>query len=121
MLEEAAEDEAAGKLEAAVTLYEAVVKQHPAHKAAYNRLMILLRKLKLYKKEAAVIKQAIAGYETAVKTRQASWSAKNAKPARLSKALAKALGMLTPKGLPTSEDEQIATWRKRLAMVKKKL
>jgi hypothetical protein len=49
------------------------------------------------------------------------WTKQNQQSAKLSQALAKSLGLLSDKGLPKYQDKQVATWTKRLELVKKKV
>ncbi|MGE8424208.1 MAG: hypothetical protein ACN6PI_15335, partial [Sphingobacterium siyangense] len=81
----------------------------------------LYRKLKEYKKELAIIKQAIAAYEKDFKDDQQTWKKANSKSARLSLSLAKSMGLLNDKGLPVYEESQIISWRKRMEAVQKKI
>ncbi|MBZ4192174.1 hypothetical protein [Niabella beijingensis] len=113
--------EAAGDTGAAVKAYGQVLQKQPLFAAPYNRLMIIFRKQKEYKKEKAIISQAIAAYENKVKEEVQTWSGNNKKSAGLNRSLAKALGLLGNKGLPLYEDAQVAGWRKRLAVVQKKI
>lgn len=62
--------------------------------------MILYRKKKEYKKEVEIIKQAIASYEQSLVEEVLEWEQKNQKSAKLSRALAKLLGLLSAKGVP---------------------
>lgn len=48
---------------AAAKSYESILKKDDLNIHAYNRLMIVYRKLKEYKKEATLIRKAIAAYE----------------------------------------------------------
>lgn len=113
--------EAEGKADEAIKAYSSVTARDPLRAAAYNRLMILYRKQKQYGKELAIIKQAVAAYETDIKEDQQSWKKANAKLARLSQSLAKSLGLLTEKGLPVYEEPYITTWRRRMETVQKKM
>ena len=121
LLKEARLQELDGKPEDAIKSYNQVISKDPLQVGAYNRLMILYRKLKDYKKELAVIKQAIAAYEKDIKKDQLSWKKANTKSAKLSLSLAKSMGLLNDKGLPVYEDPQILTWRKRQETVQKKI
>ena len=51
LIKKAKELEINGELEVAASLYEKVIKTDPHQETAYNRLMIILRKQKEYKKE----------------------------------------------------------------------
>ncbi|WP_343558941.1 hypothetical protein [Sphingobacterium sp.] len=121
LLKEARLQELEGKMQDAIKSYSQVISKDPLQFGAYNRLMILYRKLKDYKKELAVIMQAIGAYEKDIKDDQQTWKKANRKSARLSLSLAKSMGLLNDKGLPVYEDPQILTWRKRQETVQKKI
>jgi len=110
-----------GRIADAIKNYIAAIKADPLLARAYNRLMILYRKQKEYKKEMAIIKQAIGAYEKEIKEDQQAWKKANSKSARLNLNLAKAMGLLDDKGLPVYEYPQVMTWRKRMETVGKKL
>ncbi|MFC6101646.1 hypothetical protein [Olivibacter domesticus] len=110
-----------GRIADAIKNYIAAIKADPLLARAYNRLMILYRKQKEYKKEMAIIKQAIGAYEKEIKADQQAWKKANSKSARLNTNLAKAMGLLDDKGLPVYEYPQVGTWRKRMETVRKKL
>ncbi|RKO68245.1 tetratricopeptide repeat protein [Sphingobacterium puteale] len=82
LLKEARLQELEGKTEDAIKSYSQVISKDPLQSGAYNRLMILYRKLKDYKKELAVIKQAIGAYEKDIKDDQQTWKKANRKSAR---------------------------------------
>ena len=103
---------------AAVKTYEAMLKKDDLNMHAYNRLMIVYRRQKEYKREAALIKKAIAAYETFYKKHQPSHSKK---VVSLSKALAKSTGLTGKSGKALYDPEPIAGWKKRLENLKKKM
>lgn len=121
LLKEARSQELEGKTNEAIKSYSLVISKDPLEAKAYNRLMILYRKLKEYKKELAIIKQAIGAYEKDIKDDQLTWKKANTKSAKLSLNLAKSMGLLNDKGLPVYEEPQIMTWRKRMETVQKKI
>lgn len=121
LLKEARSQELEGKTNEAIKSYSLVISKDPLEAGAYNRLMILYRKLKEYKKELAIIKQAIGAYEKDIKDDQLTWKKANTKSAKLSLSLAKSMGLLNDKGLPVYEEPQIMTWRKRMETVQKKI
>jgi hypothetical protein len=97
---------------------EVSVRKNPNEKA-YNRLMLIYRKLKEPGKELQVINSAIKTYESKLKDRQPSY---NKKVTALSKALRKATGLADPKGNNLYEPGDLAKWKKRKeALMKKKL
>jgi len=90
---------------AAIKTYEALLKKDELNVHAYNRLMIIYRKQKEYKKEAALIKKAIAAYEAFYKKHEPSHSRK---VVTLSKALAKSTGLTGKTGKALYDPEPIA-------------
>jgi len=121
LLKEARSQELEGKTNEAIKSYSLVISKDPLEAKAYNRLMILYRKLKEYKKELDIIKQAIGAYEKDIKDDQLIWKKANTKSAKLSLNLPKSMGLLNDKGLPVYEEPQIMTWRKRMETVQKKI
>lgn len=65
--------------------------------------------------------QAIAAYARHAQESQQAWLRRHKKTARLAKALVKSLGLTDRKGIPVIENRQLATWRKRLQVVRKRL
>lgn len=113
--------EADEKLEFAARLYEQAIKEKPADEFAYNRLMIIYRKLRSYKDELRIINTGIKNFETAHKKRTQRSVRKNGTIGRLSTALMKSSGLLDKKGNFTYEPEPIAKWKKRKQVAAKKL
>lgn len=101
--------------------YEKILKSNPIHIDANNRLMIVYRKLKEYKKEFALIIKAISAHEKRIEENQRQWIKEHSKMATLSRPLAKSLGLLTTKGLPVQENELLDRWKRRKAILSKKL
>jgi hypothetical protein len=116
MLVIAKEAEGNGNTEAAIEEYEKVLKSDPLNENAYNRLMILYRKMKAVKKELNTINTAIRAYEQFYKSR----SSKSKKIIDISSKLNKAVGLLDKKGQRIYEPEPIAGWRKRKDMLEKR-
>jgi tetratricopeptide (TPR) repeat protein len=113
--------EQGGNPDEAVKLYNQALKNNPADELAYNRLMVYYRRKKEYKKELAIIRSAIASQLRHAQESGLQWLKKNRKTARTAKALVKSLGLVDRKGMPKLETRQIAAWRKRLALVLKRL
>ena len=120
-MEEAFALERQQQFEQATDLYEQILQRDPLSERAYDRLMIIFRKQKAYKKENEIIKQAIGAYEHDRKEDIQAWAKSHKGIAAKSKALAKSLGLLNKSGLPAYEKAQVVRWRKRLEVVKKKL
>lgn len=113
--------EQAGEPEEAVKLYNQALKNDPTDDLAYNRLMVYYRRKKDYKKELSIIQSAIASHLRHAQETGQQWLKKNKKTARTAKALVKSLGLIDKKGTPKLETRQIAAWRKRLTVVRKRL
>ena len=103
---------------AAIKNYLSILRKEQLNSAVYNRLMIVYRKQKEYQKEAELIKKAIEIYEAYYAKHQPSHSAK---VTSLSRALAISTGLADRKGKGLYNPEPIATWKKRLFNLKKKL
>jgi tetratricopeptide (TPR) repeat protein len=114
----AKEHEREGELAEAAAAYEKLVKKKPLNEPAYNRLMMLYRQLKEYKKELRIIKQAITAFENSYKRAQKH---PGKKIANLSVALAKSTGLMDRKGKSIYEPGPLARWRKRKMVVEKKV
>ncbi len=121
LLEQAQQLEAESRLPEAAAHYSKAISADPLNTFAYNRLMIIFRKQKEYRKELTVINKAIKTYEDSLRQEQQAWLKNNRKMARLSKALAHSLGLIDPKGKPLHEDRMVSSWRKRRELVMGKL
>ena len=121
ILERASQAEADEKLQLAARLYEQAVKEKPFNEFPYNRLMIIYRKLKLYKDELRVINAGIKNFQEAHKKRVQGSVRKNSTISRLSTALMKSAGLLDKKGNLVYEPGPIDKWKKRKLIVEKKL
>ncbi|WP_207492091.1 hypothetical protein [Aridibaculum aurantiacum] len=119
LLAEAKQAEADDDYEQAITLYEQVIKADPVHEHAYNRLMIIYRKLKFYKDELRTINNGLKAYEKLYKP--SIKGAKAKKIAEISNSLLKSTGLADKKGNHLYEPEPIAGWKKRKIIVEKKL
>ena len=107
-----------GELAEATVAYEKLVKLDPLNTKALNRLMMLYRQLKEYKKELTVINTAIAAFEKNYREKQPVY---NKKITALSKALLKATGLGDKKGNNLYQPGELTRWKKRKATVMKKL
>lgn len=117
----AKEAEKQGDTAEAVKYYYQALKNDPTDQLAYNRLMVYFRRRKEYRKELQVIQAAIASQQRHAMDAQQGWMRRNKKTARTAKALAKSLGLINQKGMPILETRQLATWRKRLNVVRQRL
>ncbi|MET0393458.1 MAG: hypothetical protein ABW019_09975 [Chitinophagaceae bacterium] len=117
-LARAKEAETAGDAEAAARAYEKVIRLDRLHEFAYNRLMIIYRKLKEYQKELKVIDAGIAAYQTFFASHKKK---KSKKITDLSLRLSKAAGLTDKKGNSLYAPEPVGRWKKRKAVVEKRL
>ena len=120
LLEEALRLEGEGDLKEAEKHYNIVLDKDSLNVAAYNRLMIIFRKQKEFRKELNIINSAIKSFENDAKSAMQDRKL-NSKIARLSKSLAKSLGLLAKNGLPVYINDDVERWIKRREIVKKKL
>jgi tetratricopeptide (TPR) repeat protein len=107
-----------GELSEAAEAYEKRIKLRPIDEKAYDRLMIVYRKLKEYKKELAIINAGITAFET---TYNKTHKAPGKKVASLSQALLKATGLVDKKGESLYQPGPLARWKKRKLVVSKRL
>lgn len=110
----AAED--SGESETAVGLYEQVLQHDQLNEYAYNRLMIIYRKLKDKKKELQIINAATTAY----KKFYASKKRTTKSIAAISNKLNRSVGLADKKGNNLYTPEPIATWQKRKELLEKK-
>lgn len=101
--------------------YATLMKIDPLHIDASNRLMIIYRKLKAYRKEITVINRAITAHERHIETSQREWIKAHKELADMTRSLAQTLGLLNSKGLPIYENELLEKWKRRRIIVLNKL
>ena len=116
--EDARELEQQGHLEDAASVYEKIIGEESLNEVAYERLMIIYRKLKDPKKELAVINKGIKAFEGHYSSSRPS---SNKKISELSSKLLKSTGLADKKGKLLYEPEPISRWKKRRTLVEKKL
>ena len=104
-------------LQAEIILLEKLIREHPGNTNGYNRLMILYRKQKEYKKELRLIDTAIRVFEEKFRKKQPRF---NKKVTSLSKALLKATGLADKKGNNIYEWGELAKWKKRKELLLRK-
>jgi tetratricopeptide (TPR) repeat protein len=119
ILQQAHEAEMEKHFDEATELYQKVIRRHPLQAHAYDRLMIIYRKLKKYKKEMQVADKGIKAFEDYFKKQSEKLTTKHKQLTRLSKAIIKSTGL----GESNHEyfPEPLAKWRKRRELVSKKL
>ena len=121
ILDQARESESQGKLEDAAVRYEQLVKENSSDQLVFDRLIIIYRKLKLYKDELRIINKAIRVFEDLHKKPGRRKSEKQQKLSTLSEAFMKSAGLKDKKGNLVYIPEPISRWMKRRAVVEKKL
>jgi len=114
----AREHEASGDTEKAIDLYEQALKKYPQQANIYDRLMILHRKEKAYKKELSVINAAIKTFSHLFEPGK---NIRSRKVASLSKSILHSMGLTDKKGRALYHPEPIARWQKRKKTVQQKL
>ena len=110
--------------EAAIKLYEENIKEGYPEPFAFDRLMILYRKLKRYKDELRVIKRGIKVFtEANEKRRKGMFQAARSKRQvhALSEELMKKTGLADKKGNEIYLPEPLGKWTKRKEVVEKKV
>jgi tetratricopeptide (TPR) repeat protein len=120
LMTEAKEAEAEDPLNAA-KLYERAIKMEPHDQLAYDRLMIIYRKQKMYKEELNLINKGIKSFEEFYQKKTQKLLAKSKGIERLSNALAKSLGQKGKNVQPTYLPEPVPKWIKRRSIVEKKV
>jgi tetratricopeptide (TPR) repeat protein len=121
LLEQARQLEAKDDLPGAIALYDEALSNDPLTIAAYNRLMIIYRRQKAYKKELDTINKGIKSLEDNVHQTRTAWMKAHRKAAKISQALAKSLGQIDAKGKLTNEDPVITGWKRRKALILKRM
>ncbi|MEP6948689.1 MAG: hypothetical protein ABI863_05420 [Ginsengibacter sp.] len=118
MISKAHEAEGMKDNKLAIELYRKVIKSDKLNMYAYDRIMKILRQVKDYKKELAIINSAIGAYEQFYKSEA---RAKSKKVSEISQKLNRSFGLTDKKGNNVYSPEPIARWKKRRANVGKKL
>ena len=113
------EDEAEEKEDFATAIkgYEEAIKKNALSEKAYDRLMIIYRKEKNYKKELRIISAGIKAFESFYKSKKS----RSKKIADISQKLNRSFGFTDKKGNTLYDPEPIARWKKRKAVVEKKI
>jgi len=120
LLSRAKQLESQGEINEAAGIYEKLIKKNPVHEDAYNRLLILYRKNKEYKKEKAVLDMAIKAFQQLYSESLKLPATSRVKA--LSKAILKATGLADKTtGKLLYEREPLYRWKKRREVVLKKI
>lgn len=118
-LHEASLLEKDGEIAQAILIYLQCIKMKPVSEVPYNRLMILYRKTKDFKKELTIINDGIKAFENLYqKTIKAST---NKTIIQISRSLIKATGLNDNKGNAIHDHEPIHTWKRRRQLLQKRL
>jgi tetratricopeptide (TPR) repeat protein len=120
IIESAKHAEAEGGLSEAARLYEEAIKQSPLNDFSYSRLMIIYRKLHQYRDELRVINTGIKSFEEDFLSKKQAIAA-NKKITRISRAIMERMGLVKTLNKQVLQIEPIAKWRKRRAVVARKV
>ena len=101
----------------AIKEYEEAIKKNTLAEKAYDRLMILYRKEKNYKKEFRIITAGIKAFESFYKSKKS----RSKKIEEISQKLNRSFGFTDKKGNSLYDPEPIARWIKRKEVVEKKI
>lgn len=102
----------------AIEIYNRILEKDPLQVNAYDRLMIIYRKEKNYKKELSIINSGVKAFEQFYK-KQAGKRSK--KISDISNQLNKAFHLIDKKGNSLYTPEPIDRWLKRKEMVEKRM
>jgi uncharacterized protein YciI len=119
LMAEAQEQEKAGQLKPAATLYQRMVDADPRNSEAVTRLLIVYRRLKDYPGELKVINAALAAIADRGKAAQQSWVSSHPEAAKIGKAILRTLGGEEISGYGT--DPIVERLQRRKALVDKKI
>jgi hypothetical protein len=117
MLRQASEAESNNDFTSAKGLYRRVLAVDPLNMYAYDRLMILFRKLKKYREELKMINEGIKSYQQFYQESRTG----SKKISELSRKLNRSFGLADSRGNSLYEPEPIARWKKRKTNLQKKL
>ena len=101
----------------AIKEYEEAIKKNALSERAYDRLMIIYRKEKNYKKELRIITAGIKAFESFYNSKKS----RSKKIADISQKLNRSFGFTDKKGNSLYDPEPIARWKKRKEVVEKKI
>jgi hypothetical protein len=101
----------------AIEIYNGILKTDPLQIRAYDRLMIIYRQEKNYKKELSVINSGIKTFEKFYKEQSAK---RSKKISEISEKLNKAFHLVDKKGNALYNPEPIDRWQRRRETVEKK-
>ena len=105
-------------LEKAIREYKLIAIAYPTNEKAFNRLMILFRKLKQTKDELYWINKAIQNFSDQPSQKK---HPPNSSIARLSKIISRSTGLTDKKGNASHVPPEIDKWLKRKALISKRM
>jgi hypothetical protein len=106
-------------IEHAAIEYEKMVRVYPLKEEGYDRLMIVYRKTKNYKREISIINKALKTFEN--RFEKPSRQLKGKKMISLSKSILKSMGLADEKGNPKYEQQPMARWNKRKQLIESRM
>ena len=118
ILREAKEAENTENIEDAIRLYQEAIDTDKLNEHAYNRLMMVFRRQKEYKKELGIIKAGIKVFEEFYESKIPN---KSKTITAISNKLNKSFGLADKKGNRIYSPEPIAKWKKRKLIVEKRI
>jgi len=113
----AKEKEQEEEFDDAIDAYGHLIKEHPKKEYAYQRLMMLYRKQKEYKKELKVVETALQNFKYVLGNPSAK--KQNKKINQLSMRLMKSTGLVDKKDNPAFLPEPLQKWTKRKLALEK--
>lgn len=119
LLERAGELEKSSEWSKAASLYLRYLRKVPGSEYAFGRLMIIYRKQKEPDKEIEIINRGIKTFEDIF--RKSIKVPPTKKTVEISKKLMKAMGLTDRKGKELFEREPLKKWKKRKALLEKRL
>jgi tetratricopeptide (TPR) repeat protein len=118
-LEKANAHERNDELNEAAEAYKKAIGENPNQELPYQRLMIIYRKQKEYRKELEIIRAGIKAFEELYRSSLKVTYSK--KIEQLSRALMKSTGLTDRKGQQLYDREPVGSWRRRKTLVENKL
>ena len=115
----AAEAEANGDIDRAITLYEKNIKKGLADSFPFDRLLVIYRKQKRYKDELRVINKGIEVFTGLIEKQQQELlknSTNKSQLKRLSNLFGKKVGLVNKKGDDLYMPEPVKRWMKRSSL-----
>jgi len=118
ILTNAKQAEAQQNIEDANRLYQQAITKDSLNEQAYTRLMTIFRRQKDYKKELRIINNGIKVFEKFYRSQSRH---KSKRIMDISNKLNRSVGLMDRKGNSLYDPEPIAKWKKRKAVVEKRI